>query len=339
MGTGLQDLPPELVYQIVEHIDKRHALLTISRQTCYMGSESIYNSLSSGEEERHSIDGYTPPLAKVVEGLQYAEPFAERPFGRELKLAFLANTKVLQHSFGTYICFRESSSDEKTLLRITSIFQHLASQSIVVFPSLTEMHLHCTGWSSITPPNRACAFSLARVSKPRDVAYWPFIFGLDELPPLPGTAIRAKGQTEGKPGEYKALEFAAGHVPTKVIHVPYKVPCIPSVCYGTLNVVSYSQLWSHPAWSVSETVDYLLSILRYAHPEVFDPDNEVVRDMPAKDREKREKTTWAFLWVGRFTKKEGKTYGTMMKMVECGLYEAVACMKGRIKFSVGEVGK
>lgn len=227
------------------------------------------------------------------------------------------------------------------LEKITSVFQSLQRRCIVAFPSLDELHLHCTGWSSITPPNRRCAFALAAVSQPL-LCYWPFIFSLDELPslPLPESETRSGGKISrgGKEG-YMELKFAQGHIPDRVIHVPYKVPCIPSVCYGTLNVVSYSQLWSHPAWSVAETIDYLKSILRYAHPEVFSPEDDLVQKVGEKEKHTRDKTMWAFLWVGRFTKKEGKTYGTMMKLVEEGLYEAVPCMKERVKFCVGDVGK
>lgn len=226
------------------------------------------------------------------------------------------------------------------LENITAVFQSLQKRCIVAFPSLEELHLHCTGWSSITPPNRRCAFALAAISQP-SLCYWPFIFSLDELPSLPlqdETRPENKIRREGKE-MYRELKFAQGHIPDRVIHVPYKVPCIPSVCYGTLNVVSYSQLWSHPAWSVDETIDYLISVLRYAHPEVFNQEDDVVQRLDQKEKHIRDKTLWAFLWVGRFTKKEGKTYGTMMKLVEVGLYEAVPCMKDRVKFCVRNVEK
>ncbi|WVQ78063.1 hypothetical protein IAT38_000144 [Cryptococcus sp. DSM 104549] len=340
--TSLQDLPSELLRRIVCEVEKKHALLLVCKQTSIIAAEHLYTCLTSGEEEHHSPCGYVPPLSRVLEGLQHDGPSSTAPFGRDAKMMFLQSARDLQHAFGVYICFRESSSDEKVLERLIHVFQTLHASSTIAFPALKTLQLSCTGWSSITPPNRTCAFALARVSKP-EVCHWPFVFGLDELPPYVPTCTasgggRAAGAGEGEGKGYRDLRFAQGHVPERVVHLPYKVPSIPPVCYGTLNVVSFSQLWSHPAWSVTETVNYLISILRFAHPEVFSS-GEGEAALEDAEREKREKTSWAFLWVGRFTKKEGKTYGTMMRLVEEGLWEGVPAMRERVTFSVGEVGK
>lgn len=127
--TGLQDLPPEIVRHIIDEVERKHSLLLVCKvclfylyqrskcllimyvkQTSLIASEYLYASLISGEEERHSIDGYTPPLSKLIEGLQHTEPTRDAPFGSDVKLSFLKRAKKMQHAFGTYICFRESSS-------------------------------------------------------------------------------------------------------------------------------------------------------------------------------------------------------------------------------------
>nr|XP_031862846.1 uncharacterized protein CI109_001858 [Kwoniella shandongensis]KAA5529918.1 hypothetical protein CI109_001858 [Kwoniella shandongensis] len=316
--TGLQDLPPELIRHVIQLADVKHPFITLCRQTTSIAAEELYTDLITCEQPCAVSTEYAP-LPKIVKGIDnaiWSQPLAESsqdgPFGNEVKLAFLSRVTSLHHHFGKYICFRESSSDLEVLEHLTSTFRALSKANLVAFPNLRYLHLTTTGWSSVTPPNRSCALALASVSKP-SICYWPFTYDPSELTTYPmGNAPDAESI------EYTPLRFAEGHIPERVIHLPVKVPSIPLVYYGTDNIVSFSQLWDYPTWSVDQTVEYILSILHQAHPEILDtrlPKSAVNDNVDVGERERRSETRWTFLWVGRFTRKDGLSYNEMIRRV------------------------
>ncbi|WVQ75494.1 hypothetical protein IAR50_005119 [Cryptococcus sp. DSM 104548] len=264
---AFQHLPYEILKHIVSEVPSENRLNLVS--TCksvgFIAGEMLWDGrLVARREDGHP--GYGPE--KLFEGLQNTEPTKEKPFGRDLKLRFLKGV--------TFINLENSSTYRNSdgFLKFTSVFEELRASGIEPFPKLKYLE-------TATPPAelrsivRNFDLALASVCRPEQMV-------MKSGYSLPDIKIDAYPQ--------RLLQFAGGHTPAKVMHIPEGSSHVfPIVCYGARNVLKPSAMFTT---NIDSSIGYITMVLRFMHPEL----QHWRWQLSNEECEKRDRTTWCFTW-------------------------------------------
>ncbi|KAK8869852.1 hypothetical protein IAR55_000420 [Kwoniella newhampshirensis] len=290
---GFEDLSTQLLSRVVRFAEKKYVFLLINKATCSVAGPMIYKTgLETDEifddededddedDESWKVDPDQPkgPLVPhgyhvgdLMLGLEHDEPTDEAPFGRALKLSFLKD--------------------------VTKIYDRVYEEGIV-----EKMVMH-RGWGELAEdePGEEALFSvaLAAVTRPNSMCwYTPFPVEWIERGLLPRPDLHLAPSADPTDGNHF-------WVPEEVCHHVNTDNSFPLICYGTLNRLDYWEgpvRGGHDQQSVSymtmrERSEFLLKVIRFAHPEAYD---ETFRKTLSKEAlARRESTIWELsqVWI------------------------------------------
>ncbi|WVQ81250.1 hypothetical protein IAT38_003372 [Cryptococcus sp. DSM 104549] len=274
----LEACPDKVLALIIQHSLLLHPWLTVCKRTHALASQLLYAELCTGGPGQ-------PDLHRVLAGLEHKAKTKRAPYGRELKLGYLRNTHTLVHSFE-----RKTDHISRRIATIRArglpeLFKTLRKANIEPLPTLELLQVEHGHHPDATLRTlfRDTIQSLCLITRPHTVC-WCGTFTEPEI-------VRRLSSGEGG---FMDLRFAGDHTAESVHHLVTSTRDIPMISQGARNVIHVD--YGGRRVRISVAIGYITRVMQTVCPDALERIPELDKMMSAKDRRRRQKTTYEFAW-------------------------------------------